>query len=86
MLDEDADASTADARRSMADPLHTKPILVTYGATEANPDIVLFMATNDGSVHAIDVDDGTEVFTFIPPEQLAKTLTYFDNTATGGKE
>ena len=84
--DEDTDGVSTDARRSMADPLHTKPVLVTYGATDADPDITLFMATNDGSLHAIDVDDGTEVFTFIPPEEMLETETNFNNIPTGEKE
>ncbi|MBT6210681.1 MAG: hypothetical protein HOI35_11755, partial [Woeseia sp.] len=83
--DDNANGDNTEARQAMADPLHTKPLLVTYGSTDANPDITLFMATNDGSLHAMDVDDGTEVFTFIPPEQMAKSRTAFDNTVTGSK-
>ncbi|MBT6277457.1 MAG: hypothetical protein HOI95_25410 [Chromatiales bacterium] len=85
LLDQDADGADDDARQFMADPLHTKPVLVTYGTTQANPDITLFMATNEGIVHAIDVEDGSEVFSYVPPEHLLNTLRFFNNDNTGSK-
>jgi len=82
VLDEDADGDETDARRSMGDPLHAKPVLVTYGGTDASPDITLFAGTNEGSLHAIDPDDGSEIFTFVPQELLANLRKIYDDAAS----
>jgi len=90
--DDDGDGSDTDARRMMGDPLHTKPLLLEYapapasGGTTTTSDITIFMATNEGVLHAIDADDGTEVFGFIPKQQLARAATYFTNASTGFKD
>ncbi len=81
--DVDEDGSTTDARRQMGDPLHSNPVVINYGGTDANPDITLFAATNEGFLHAIDTRDGTEVFSFIPQELLPNLdLLYKNSGAT----
>ena len=65
----DNDPSTT-VRNSMGDPLHSQPAAVVYGGTEANPDVVVFTATNDGYFHAIDADTGVELWSFIPKQLL----------------
>ena len=73
-------AGTSDARLEMGDPLHSEPALVQYG--ESSPgvaDLVAYMATNEGYLHAIDADDGTEIFSFIPQELLANLNDLMDN-------
>jgi type IV pilus assembly protein PilY1 len=77
--DDDDDGSATDGRKEMGDPLHAKPLLVTYGGTEASPDITMFAITNDGYLHAIDVDDGTEVFAFVPKELLSQLKIVHEN-------
>jgi type IV pilus assembly protein PilY1 len=80
--DDDSDGDYTDARRRMGDPLHTKPVLITYGGTDADPDITLFAGTNEGYLHAIDTVDGHELFSFIPQELLANLETlYIDSAA-----
>ena len=79
--DDDSDNDVTDARRRMGDPLHTKPVLITYGGTDANPDITLFAATNEGYLHAIDTSDGSEVFAFMPQELLPNLEPLFDDSA-----
>jgi type IV pilus assembly protein PilY1 len=65
--------TTTDARLEMGDPLHAEPILVQYGETSPGvADQVAYVATNDGYLHAIDIDDGTEIFSFVPQELLPK--------------
>jgi len=73
-------ASTLDA------PLHSQPVLVTYGGSDSEPDITLFVATNGGFLHAIDArthDTGTtngrEQFAFMPKE-LLKNLPVLTST------
>ena len=79
VFDQFGAAGTSDARMVMGDPLHSEPALVQYGGTLAAPDLVAYMATNDGYLHAIDVDDGKEVFSFIPQELLPNLNTLMVN-------
>jgi type IV pilus assembly protein PilY1 len=80
LTDEDNDASTT-IRYAMGDPLHAKPAAVVYGGTEANPDVVVYAATNDGYMHAIDGATGEELWSFVPKEMLTRfSQLYFDST------
>jgi type IV pilus assembly protein PilY1 len=82
VLDENENGDTTDARRWMGDPLHSTPVAVNYGGTDANPDITLFVATNEGFLHAIHTSDGSETFAFIPPELLPNMdILFNDNGA-----
>jgi type IV pilus assembly protein PilY1 len=63
----------------MGDPLHAKPAAVVYGGSEASPDVVVFAATNDGYLHAIDGASGQELWSFVPKEMLTRfSQLYFD--------
>ncbi len=73
-----------DVRPQMGDPLHAEPALVQYGGTLASPDLVAYVATNDGYLHAFDVDNGKEIFSFVPQELLSDLPTAMDNL--GGKK
>lgn len=85
--DEDGDGSSADARRVMGDPLHTKPVLLEYAASSsAASDITIYMTTNEGVLHAFNSDTGVEEFSFIPQQHLARSLDYFSNTSVGAKD
>ncbi len=76
--DEDLDPATTVIKQ-MGDPLHSQPAAVVYGGTEANPDVVVFTATNQGSVHAIRGDTGQELWSFIPKEHLVNLPMYYFN-------
>ena len=80
VFDDDSDTDVTDIRRLLGDPLHAKPVLITYGGTDVSPDITLFAGTNEGQLVAIDTDDGTEVFTFIPQELLPNLPTLYEDT------
>jgi type IV pilus assembly protein PilY1 len=83
---EDGDAATS-VRGAMGDPMHSPPAVVTYDFTinsttgkPENFDSVVFVTTNDGYLHAIDTDDGNELWSFIPQELLTNLkLLYFNN-------
>ena len=80
--DEDDDPNTT-TRNVMGDPLHSQPAAVVYGGTAENPEVVVFTATNDGYVHAIDGTTGQELWAFIPREHLSKlTKLFFDPSAS----
>lgn len=63
-------------------PLHSQPVLVTYGGTEDAPTMTLFTATNDGFLHALDAATGIEQFAFIPRELLPNLPTLTRGTGT----
>jgi type IV pilus assembly protein PilY1 len=76
ILNEDGDDSTT-VRYAMGDPLHAKPAAVVYGGTAANPDIVVFNATNDGYLHAINGSTGEELWSFVPKDMLPRFAQLF---------
>ncbi|WP_455205071.1 pilus assembly protein [Kaarinaea lacus] len=80
-LEEDGDGVDTDVRPYMGDPLHAKPVLITYGGTDADPDITLFAGTNEGHLLAINSVTGAELFTFVPQELLPNLATLYDNSA-----
>ncbi len=78
LLNEDNNTDTT-TRSTMGDPLHSQPAAVVYGGTADDPDMVVYTATNDGYLHAIDADTGAELWSFIPKELLSNlTRLYFD--------
>lgn len=76
--DEDNNPATT-IRYAMGDPLHSQPAAIVYGGTQANPDVVVYTATNDGYLHATNGSNGDELWSFVPQELLANfTRLYFD--------
>ena len=79
---------TSSPLRAIGAPLHSQPVLVTYGGTAASPDLTLFVATNDGFLHALNaspsdegtVNGGREEFAFIPQELLPILPDLANNT------
>lgn len=76
-FDEDGDASTTE-RWSIADPLHGRPVSITYGAHVSGgvpdydqPIIKLVMPGNDGAIRMFNDFSGEEEWAFIPQEMLA---------------
>ncbi|PHS73909.1 pilus assembly protein [Porticoccus sp.] len=81
--DEDADSETDDPRPwLLGDAIHSRPLAINYGTTggytEANPNIRIFMGTNDGLFHifentkpgSLGTESGDEIFAFYPRELL----------------
>lgn len=68
-----------NVRYAMGDPLHSQPAAVVFGGTPANPDVVIFTATNDGYLHAIDGATGVELWSFVPKDLLSNfTRLFYD--------
>ncbi|MEM7431476.1 MAG: PilC/PilY family type IV pilus protein [Pseudomonadota bacterium] len=67
------------SRKSMGDTLHAQPATIVYGDSSGDFDVVLFTATNDGYLHAIDAETGQEKWAFIPQEMLEKLKELFFN-------
>jgi type IV pilus assembly protein PilY1 len=85
---EDGDATT-NVRRVMGDPIHSPPAIVIYGGTTASPNIndaVVYVATNDGYLHAINPSTGAELWAFIPQEFLPGLKGLFFNNPAASKQ
>ena len=79
--DVDLDGIVNEPRHQMGDPLHSRPTVVVYGPD--NDDALVFIGTNDGYLHAFNVDDGSEAWSFLPPEFLDEQVDLFvDNSST----
>jgi type IV pilus assembly protein PilY1 len=82
VLDENGNGSKTDARVTMGDPLHSEPALISYGGTDASPDIGIFMGTNIDGLHAFNSATGAEYFAFMPKELLANSNIFYTDSAT----
>lgn len=82
--DLDGDGSVTDNRFAIGDPLHSEPIVITYGGTEADPDSTIFFGTNEGFIHAVDTDSGIEEFAFLPQELHKNQKIFYENTTPAG--
>ena len=62
-------------RYHLGDMMHSEPVVITYDAGDAvNPKKqYIFVATNEGYLHAFDTDSGEEMFAFMP-EALLKNI------------
>ncbi|MGI9270290.1 MAG: pilus assembly protein [Woeseiaceae bacterium] len=76
--DHDNDPLTT-TRNMMGDTLHAKPATVVYADDGGDDDIVLFTATNDGYLHALDANSGKELWAFIPRELLPRLRELYFN-------
>ncbi len=85
VFDENGNNGFDDARRRMADSIHNRPVVVTYGGTNEQPISTLFSGANDGSLHAIDTATGQELFSFVPKEFLSNQSLYFADKGDGAK-
>jgi type IV pilus assembly protein PilY1 len=88
VTDVDQDNVTNEPRKQMGDPLHSQPATVIYGGTTANPDIndaMIYFASNDGFLHAVDPLTGVEQWSFVPPDFLDDQLTLYRNDSSPDK-
>ena len=76
--DEDGDPATT-VRYAMGDPLHSRPAAVLYGGTLQSPISVIYTATNDGYLHAVDAQTGQELWSYVPKELLPRMARLYDD-------
>lgn len=81
VLDENGNGDITDPRRTMGAPLHTRPLLITYGMNGTQSDSTLFVGTNGGLLTAIDAQTGDERFSFMPAELLPTLAQQHDNAS-----
>jgi type IV pilus assembly protein PilY1 len=69
------DKTGTSPRYEMGDPLHAQPASVTYDSGKT----LIYFATNDGYLHAIDTTDGVEDWAFVPREFLDDQVDLYRN-------
>ena len=79
VTDEDDDGVFAENRWPFADPLHSSPVVVSYGGSISAPVDKLFVGTNDGGVRMINGATGEEEWAFLPKVMLDDQETMMDN-------
>ena len=88
VFDADADGDVAEPRLRMGDPLHARPATVIYGGTSASPDAndgVVYVATNEGVLQAVDVVTGNELWSYVPDTTWTSVIQALDDTSTSTK-
>ncbi len=88
VADSNENNSKTDTRRQIGDPLHSQPVVMVYGGTLAQPnpeDAVVYFATNDGYLHAVDPSTGAERWAFVPPEFLGDQAELLENPTVASK-
>lgn len=83
--DEDGDSDTTDARKLLADPLHSVPQLVIYDATATPQATTIYYGDNQGFIHAVDGRTGDSQFSFIPRELLKNQPAMMNSTEASSK-
>ncbi len=78
LTDEDDDGVTNEDRWKFGDPLHSRPLVITYN----NAIKKIFVGGNDGMLRMINEPTGVEDWAFLPKELLPLQGTLFDNLAT----
>lgn len=81
LKDDDEDGSTTDWRQHMGDPMHARPVILNYanGSTTATS---IFVGTNEGYLHAIDREEGEELYSYVPQELLGNFDIYWNNQSS----
>jgi len=78
VLDVDGDGDFTEVRHQIGDPMHSSPFVLSYpGTEEGETRSIVFVGTNEGFLHAIDAEDGSETFGFIPPELFGNLDDFF---------
>ena len=85
LFDANDNGEITDTRRAMGDPLHVRPVPVIYGGTANDPDMVIYLSTNEGILHAIDPEDGSELWGYIPSEMFEFQQTRYEDTISPQK-
>ncbi len=87
-FDIDGDGNFTEARLQMGDPLHARPATVIYGGTAGAPtatDAVVYVATNEGILQAIDAASGQELWSYVPDTSWQSVLTALSSVSTTNK-
>lgn len=84
LTDENSNGNITEDRWKFGDALHSRPLTVSYGGTDANAVIKIFVGSNDGGLHMINESTGVEEWAFIPPELLTPLQGTLNADAASG--
>ena len=76
---DDGDPLVVTKRNAMGDPLHSRPAAVVYGGTPQSPEVVVYTATNDGYLHAVDASTGEELWSYVPKDLLPNMSRLYED-------
>ena len=92
VYNEDGDSLDDSRDWMLGDPMHSRPLVVNYGAssgyTADNPQIRLFFGSNDGWFHTVEntngdgSESGQEKYAFMPLEVLGKQVELINNNSS----
>jgi len=82
VLDFDNDNDKTEVRMQMGDPMHSRPLIINYASTSDAGDSTIYVATNQGFLHAITHTTGEELFTFMPQELWPNLKTFYENKSS----
>ena len=68
--DEDEDTNVTENRFVFPDPLHSSPVAITFGGSEEDPVIKLFLGSNDGGIRMLNAFNGIEEWVFYPQDMM----------------
>ena len=81
VLDEDNDGNSTENREFITgDVLHSEPLVYEYVYPDASTRTMVYFGANDGMLHAVNDEDGTEAWGFIPPHQLPRLKGMVEGT------
>ena len=83
LKDDDEDNDTNDWRKHMGDPMHARPVILNY-ENGNSPYTTIFLGTNDGYLHAVDREEGKELYSFVPQELLGNFHVFWNNQSSDG--
>ncbi|MEM0909532.1 MAG: PilC/PilY family type IV pilus protein [Pseudomonadota bacterium] len=78
VLDQNNNGDTTELNPMMGDPIHSAPVLVTYSDTES----AVYVATNQGFLHSINPENGTENWSIIPSDLMGNLYKFYNNATT----
>jgi len=64
----------------MGDPMHARPVILNY-ANGDDPKTTVFVGTNEGYLHAVERDQGRELFSYVPKELLENFQVFWNNNS-----
>lgn len=81
--DDNEDNDKTDWRMHMGDPMHARPVILNY-ENGGTPSTTIFVGTNSGYLHAIDRDEGKELYSYVPKELLDNFTVLWNNQSSDG--
>ncbi|MFK7852755.1 MAG: PilC/PilY family type IV pilus protein [Granulosicoccus sp.] len=78
ILDNNLNGDVDEVRTHIGDPMHARPVILNY-ENGANTHTTIFVATNEGMLHAIEHENGTELYSIMPKELLKNIAPFYEN-------